>query len=70
MAKAADYKIIKKKNGRYQIRTRGGGTINGEEKIKILVEKKLIKTTLPKKEEPAEEAPAEEAAEAPAEGAE
>ena len=68
MAQAAAYKVFKKKNGRYAVRKRGGGYLSGLDKTKFLLDKKLIKTTLPKEPEP--EAPAEEAAaEAPAEEA-
>ena len=70
MQKAADHKIVKRRNGRYAVRKRGGGTINGREKIEILLAADLIKTKLPP-EAPAEEtAPVEAAAEAPAAAAE
>ena len=63
-----DFKILKKRNGRYGVKSAAGKWLNGEEKVKILSAEGLIKVSVPKKkEEPAEEAaaeaPAEEAAE-------
>ena len=50
MAAKSEYKITKKRNGRYAVYARGTSkTINGEEKVKILLDKGLIKTGLPKK---------------------
>ena len=69
--KADDIQISKRRDGRFQVRKRGGGFINGDEKAKILHEKGHIKLTppKPKEEEPAAEAPGEGGAEeAPAEG--
>ena len=63
MAKAPSYQVQKKRSGKFFVRKRGGGVINGEEKIKILVDKGLIKNSLPKPAEP-------EAAAEPATGAE
>lgn len=64
-----EYRIKKKKNGRYMVCLKGGKKINGEEKLRVLVEKGLVKAALPKPKA-VEEAPAEEAAaEAPAEEA-
>jgi hypothetical protein len=65
---AAAYKIKKKKNGRFSVVKKGGKTINGEEKLKILIEAGIVKQAMPKPA-PVEEAPAEEAA-APAEAEE
>ena len=65
--KTDKYTIFKKKTGRYSVKDDSKKYMNGEEKIKILVEEGLIKIS-PKKvkeEAPAEEAPVEE--EAPAE---
>lgn len=60
MAKADAYKVQKKRNGRYTVTKRGGGLVNGMDKVKVLLDKKLIKTGLPKAPEPpAEEASAE-----------
>lgn len=58
MPKNKDVRIKKKRNGRYLVRNAGGKVVNGMDKVKILLDKGLIKTGLPK------EAPAEEAAEA------
>ena len=65
-----EFKIFKKRNGRYGVKSSEGKWINGEDKVKILSTEGLIKVSVAKKkEEPVEEAPAaEEAApEAPAE---
>ncbi len=49
MAAKAEYKIEKKRNGRYAVRIKGTAkTVNGEEKVKVLLEKGLIKTGLAK----------------------
>jgi len=66
-AVTAPYKIEKRSDNRYQVKKRCGGNINGEEKVKILLEAGLIKTKLaakPVEEAPAEEAPSEANAEA------
>ncbi|SMF47993.1 hypothetical protein [Pseudobacteriovorax antillogorgiicola] len=55
MAAKKDYKITKKRNGRYAVRDASGSQLNGTDKVKVLLEKGLIKTGLPK------EAPAEDA---------
>lgn len=57
-----EFKIFKKRNGRYGVKSSNGKWINGEEKVKILSTEGLIKLSAPKKkEEPAaEEAPAAE----------
>lgn len=61
-----EFKIFKKRNGRYSVKNDKGKWINGEEKVKILSAEGLIKVSIPKKveEPPAEEAPVEAAAEA------
>ena len=55
MAKAAtDYRVSKRRDGRYQVVGPKGKPINGEEKTKILSDKGLITLSKPgKKEEPA-----------------
>ncbi len=59
-----EFKIFKKRNGRYGVKSAQGKWLNGEEKVKILSSEGLIKLSAPKKkEEPA----AEETTEAPAE---
>ena len=57
-----EFKIFKKRNGRYGVKGTNGKWINGDDKIKILTSEGLIKLSAPKKkEEPAaEEAPAAE----------
>ncbi len=66
-----DYKVFKKRSGRYAVKDAAGKWVNGVDKIKLLVKEGLIKAAIPKKEPdpPAEEAPAEAAPaeEAPAE---
>ena len=62
--KKEEYKIVKKRSGKYMIFTKGGKTINADEKVKILQDKGLIKKLTPKKKE--EEPAAEASAEAPA----
>ncbi|MFW7382206.1 MAG: hypothetical protein ACOH5I_25625 [Oligoflexus sp.] len=55
MADKKDYKIQKKRNGRYSVVRRNGVFVNGEEKLKILTTEGLVKA--PKaKAKPAEEA--------------
>ncbi len=57
MKKAKDYKIEKRGDGRFSVRKRGGGTINGAEKLKILLDAGVVKA--PKAKAKVEEAPAE-----------
>lgn len=66
MQKSAPHQIKKRKDGRYMIQKRGGGTINGEEKTKILMEAGLIEAKLKTKEPATEEAQASQE-ESPAE---
>lgn len=71
-----DYKIFKKRNGRFGVKSKDGKWVNGMAKAEILSKEGLIKWTKPKtpptaateeaqttEEAPAEEAPAEEKAE-------
>ena len=62
--KTADYKIFMRGDDRYAVQDASGKPVNGEEKVRILVEEELIKVTVPN---PKEEAP--EAAEAVADDA-
>lgn len=65
--KTADYKIFVRGDERYAVQDSSGKPVNGEEKVRILVEEELIKVTVPapKEEAPeAEEAASDEAAEA------
>ena len=66
-----EFKIFKKRNGRYGVKNDKGKWINGDDKVKILSSEGLIKVDIPKKvEEPPAEEPATDAAtEAPAEEA-
>lgn len=48
-----EYKILKKRNGRYAVKNAKGQWINKEEKVNILLAEKLIKLS-PKKEAAAE----------------
>jgi len=52
--KMADYKIFMRGDDRYAVQDADGKPVNGEEKVRILVEEDLIKVTLPG---PKEEAP-------------
>ncbi len=66
--KSGEYKIFKKRSGRYAVKTAAGKWLNGEEKTSLLLKEKLIKITAPKKkvEPPKEEAAPEAPAEKPA----
>ena len=53
--KTAEYKIFMRGDDRYAVRDASGKPVNGEEKVRVLVEEDLIKVTLPSpKEEVAE----------------
>ena len=45
--KTAEYKIFMRGDDRYAIQDASGKPVNGEEKVRILVEEDLIKVTLP-----------------------
>lgn len=62
--KTDDYVIYQKRSKRYAIRNADRKWIGGDEKIKILVQEKLLDVAIPK---PKEEAPAEEAEASPEE---
>ena len=59
VAKTEQYTIFQKRNERYAIRDAGRAWVNGDAKIAILLEHKLIDAPAPKAAEP--EAPAAEA---------
>lgn len=60
--KTADYAIYKRSDDRFAVKDGNKQAVNGEDKVRILVEEGLIKVTAPAAPEPvAEEAPAEEA---------
>ena len=63
--KTEEYSIYLRGDKRYAVEDSRKQAVNGDEKVRILVEEGLVKTAAPAKpEEPvAEEAPAEEAAE-------
>ena len=46
--KVAEYKIFMRGDDRYAIQDANGKPVNGEEKVRILVEEDLIKVTLPR----------------------
>lgn len=48
-----EFKIFKKRNGRYAVKTLKGKTVNGADKIAVLSKEGLIKLTPPKKVEEA-----------------
>lgn len=66
--KTAEYKIFKRGDERYAVQNALGKSVNGEEKVKILLAEALIKVTPPAEKAPEEaagdegEAAAEEAA--------
>lgn len=62
--KSADYKIFVRGDDRYAVQDSNGRSVNGEEKVRILVEEELIKVAVPsapKAVADEEDAPAEEA---------
>ena len=65
--KTAEYKIFVRGDERFAVQDSSGKPVNGEEKVRILVDEELIKVTVPapKEEAPAEEAPAEDNAAEP-----
>lgn len=71
--KTKEYTIFEKRSGRFAVKNDKKKWVNGDDKVRILVEEKLLKVTLPApKEEPAPEETetaetAEAAAETPAE---
>ena len=69
--KTAEYKIFMRGDDRYAVQDGSGKPVNGEEKVRILVEEELIKVTVPAPKEEAapevEEAASDEAPEAAAE---
>lgn len=55
-----EYRVVKKRSGRFGVLSPRGSWIGGDEKVKILLAEGLIKTGVKKAEEPAAEAAAEE----------
>ena len=67
IAKTDEYTIFQKRNERYGVKDANRKWINGDAKVAILLEHKLIEAPTPKAPEPeVEEAPSEEAVEAEA----
>ena len=67
--KSADYKIFIRGDDRYAVQDSNGRSVNGEEKVRILVEEELIKVAMPSAPAAVSdevEAVTEEAAEEPA----
>lgn len=46
--KHAEMKLAKKRNGRYVVKKRGGGRVNGVDKAKFLQESGVVKVMNPK----------------------
>lgn len=80
--KTAEYSIYQRSDDRYAVKDANKNSVNGDEKVRILVAEELIKVAVPAEPEPEaepeaaeeeavaeDEAPAEEAEEAPAEEA-
>ncbi len=61
--KTAEYTVFKRADGRYAVQGKDKKFINGDDKVKILIEEGLLTAPAPKAEEPvAEEAATEESA--------
>ena len=70
IAKTDEYTIYQKRNERYAVKSAAKAWVNGDEKVAILLEHKLIDVAAPKAPEPeVAEAAAEETADAAAEEA-
>ena len=55
--KAAEYTVLKRRDGRYAVQGKNGKFINAEEKVKILIAEGLVTAPEPKaKEEPVADA--------------
>ena len=71
--RTAEYKIFMRGDERFAVQDSNGKPVNGEEKVRILVEEELIKVTVPAPKEEAPEAAmaaSDEAVEATTDGAE
>ena len=71
--RTAEYKIFMRGDERFAVQDSNGKPVNGEEKVRILVEEELIKVTVPAPKEEAPEAAvaaSDKAVEATADGAE
>ena len=56
----AEYTVFKRADGRYAVKGKNKKFINGEDKVKILIEEGLLKAPEPKAEEPVAEETTEE----------
>ena len=71
--RTAEYKVFMRGDERFAVQDSNGKPVNGEEKVRILVEEELIKVTVPAPKEKAPEAAmaaSDEAVEATTDGAE
>jgi hypothetical protein len=59
--KTADYKVYQRGDNRYAVQDRSGKPVNGEEKVRILLEESLITVVLPSPAAPEAEETADEA---------
>lgn len=55
-----NFKLVKKRNGRWSVKATNGKYVNGDEKVKILAAKGVIKVMKKKEGAPAATAPAAE----------
>jgi hypothetical protein len=55
-----NFKLVKKRNGRWSVKATNGKYVNGDEKVKILAAKGVIKVMKKKEGTPAAAAPAAE----------
>lgn len=46
--KFKDYTITQKRSGRFQVKNTKGGQVNGDEKVKVLLEAKVLKGSFKK----------------------
>ncbi len=72
-----EYAIYQRRDGRYAVKNADKGAVNGDEKVRILLEEELIKAAVPAEpvaevveDAPAEDAPADEAGDEEAAGEE
>jgi len=65
--KSPEYQIVERRDGRFAVRKRCGGFVNGAEKTKVLAEAGKIKVSKPSKKEEAPAAEEAAATDAPAE---
>ncbi len=66
IATTDEYTVYQKRNQRYAVRRADRAWVNGDEKVAILLEHKLIEAPVPKAPDPEPAADAEAEAEAPA----